>query len=314
MAHGQVDKVQASTASIEEPAYVFELAGSIGIVWMILGTCLVLASAAGVAAVYHCLGRRAELQLVPMLIAIVAVLPIHELVHAGAVLAVGGRPRFGAGFKSGMPVLWVTYPGQRVSRDAALAIALAPLMLIDVVGVALICWQPSWTWAAVAIVVNTSGAIGDLWFTGLLARFPRWALVEDRETGFAVWAPSAESRKELVRRAPRLRVAVPGALGAWLAITFVLFLLLAFGLTILQSAVGDHMSLAAHGARQDWTFGFGWLTLAEVHIHGAGYDGGLRVLPTLLVAAVLSAPLALLWTALRSRRRERTGPGAQATV
>src|SRR3989442_4760143 len=190
MASADVARVQASTASIEEPAYVFELAGPIAIVWMLLGTCLVLVAAAGVGAVYYGLGRRADLQLVPMVIAMVAVLPIHELVHAGAVLAVGSRPRFGAGFKSGLPVLWVTYPGQRVSRDAALAIALAPLVLIDLVGLALIWWQPTWTWAAVAIVVNTSGAIGDLWFTGLLARFPRWALVEDRDTGFAMWAPS----------------------------------------------------------------------------------------------------------------------------
>src|ERR1700720_1898541 len=166
----------------EKPAYNFELSSQLAGVWMLLSLVLFVAAAAGIGLLFALLRQSpfesaGSLLLWP--VAFLAVLPVHELVHAALVRLFGGRPRFGAGVKGGMPYLYVTDPGRRFSRNRFLAITLAPLALIDGAALALLLARPDWSWAAPALVGNTSGAVGDLWVAALLVRFPPWAQVED---------------------------------------------------------------------------------------------------------------------------------------
>jgi hypothetical protein len=204
------------------PAYVFELSPALAGVWTLLSLVLFVAAVVVMVILYGSAGRVAVDAASLLLfwpLAFIATLPLHELVHAAFVLLYGGRPSFGAGIKSGLPYLYVTNPGRRFTRNQFLTIAIAPLVLIDLVALALIGVHPGWTWAGVAFVANTSGASGDIWVFGLLLRFPAVALVEDRTLGFAVWPAPGQQAAELRRHAPRHRVPAPGWLGVWLIAT-----------------------------------------------------------------------------------------------
>jgi hypothetical protein len=203
-------------------AYVFELSPALAGVWTLLSLLLFVAAVVVMGILYGSAGRvvvDAASLLLFWPLAFIATLPLHELVHAAFVLLFGGRPTFGAGIKAGLPYLYVTNPGRRFTRNQFLAIALAPLVVIDVAALALVVVHPGWTWAAVAFVANTSGAVGDIWVFGLLLRFPPSALVEDRTLGFAVWPAPGRQGAELRRYAPRHRVPAPGWLGVWLVAT-----------------------------------------------------------------------------------------------
>ena len=178
-------------AQQEEAPYTFEMRAGLAGVWTMLSLVLFVAAAASVGLLYSQPGHAPDLNgpgLLLWLLAFLAVLPLHELVHAALMRLFGGRPRFGAGIKTGMPYLYVADPGRRFSRDQFVAIGMAPLLVIDLTALALLLLVPAWSWPGPALVTNTSGAIGDLWMVGVLLRFPRSAIVEDRTTGFAVWA------------------------------------------------------------------------------------------------------------------------------
>jgi hypothetical protein len=49
----------------------------------------------------------------------------------------GGTPRLGASVRWGLPLVYVGFPGQRVSRARFLLVALAPLAVLDLAGLAL---------------------------------------------------------------------------------------------------------------------------------------------------------------------------------
>ena len=70
--------------------------------------------------------------IVANLAAYVVVLPLHEALHAAAILALGGTPRFGLR----LPLaLYCTAPGQLFTRDGYLVVAGAPLAVISLVGI-----------------------------------------------------------------------------------------------------------------------------------------------------------------------------------
>lgn len=282
----------------ERPAYVFELSSSVALAWTVLGTVLFVAAGFGVTAAYFLAGHQVRVEgsgWFAWLIAAVMVLPLHELVHVAAVVALGGRPGVGAGVKSAMPYLYVTAPGQRFSRDGFIAITLAPFVVIDAIGLLLIWLQPAWSWVVPAVAFNTSGAIGDLWIFALLVRFPRWAVVEDQRLGLSVWAPAGHSVEELAGRAPRTSFRAPGWVGIWLVATLVLLPVISAVLTGLVSRQGR---VAA-----------GPIVLAAVH-RAAGSGGAQLELNLLLdaaAAALLALPVAWLIDLLRRQVRIHRG-------
>jgi putative zincin peptidase len=283
------------------PAYTFEMTTSLAGLWTVISTLILIAAMVAIAAVYGVLGRApisraTNLLLFP--VALLVTLPLHELVHAAFVVLFGGRPRFGAGIKGAMPYLYVTDPGRRFNRNRFIVIALAPLVLIDGVALALILIQPSWSWAAVAFVVNTSGAIGDLWVVGLLVRFPPWALVEDRTLGFAVWSPRGRNRTQVNAAAPRKRVPAPGWLSAWLFSAFVIYAALPVTLLVLAGRLA--------GGRGAYALAVGPLSLVHVYARSSGGpEIELNLLSIGVVAALLAVPVTVLWQRLRRRLKAR---------
>ena len=120
------------------------------------------------------------------ILAYLVVLALHEGVHWLVFALLGGRPLFGAKLPF---ALYCTAPDQLFTRNAYLAVGLAPLVVISLVGIVLIFLAPTLApFVQFALIGNFSGAAGDLWAARILLRQPPAALVEDTTSGFKVYA------------------------------------------------------------------------------------------------------------------------------
>jgi hypothetical protein len=128
---------------------------------------------------------RLFLLVVANLIAYSVMLPLHEAVHAVAILLLGGRPTFGLR----LPLAaYCTAPGQVFTREGYTVVALAPLVVLTVVGVVITILWPQWaTWLWFAFAGNISGAVGDLATASEVRRLPAGALIADNEAGYTAY-------------------------------------------------------------------------------------------------------------------------------
>jgi hypothetical protein len=141
--------------------------------------------------------------IVELTVALLATFALHEGVHALAFKLVGGRRvRFGAGLPSGFPVLYVGWPGQRISRDRFVLVVLAPLVVLDLVGLALMLPGVTVVAGATVVVLNTAGAVGDLWMAAIMLSSPSWLHVEDMGLSLLAWAPPAHAAGAAAMSAP----------------------------------------------------------------------------------------------------------------
>jgi hypothetical protein len=116
-------------------------------------------------------------------------LPLHEALHALVILALGGRPRFGAR----LPLaLYCTAPAQLFTRAGYAVVALFPLVALSLAG-ALVIWLAPHAGAYLlfALAGNVSGAVGDLAAARALRPLPPGALILDRATGFTAYVVEA---------------------------------------------------------------------------------------------------------------------------
>ncbi len=113
---------------------------------------------------------------------IVAVVFIHEGVHGGTALLFGQKPIFG--FK--LPLVYVTFSG-KIPRGVFILVAMAPLVLLDIVFGVLYYFNILKTFAFFSIMVNTIGAIGDIWIVLKLLPQKTGTLIQDTKTGIEVW-------------------------------------------------------------------------------------------------------------------------------
>lgn len=115
------------------------------------------------------------------------VLPLHELVHVVVIALAGQRPRVGAKLDKG--VLYATADNAYFRRGEFIAVALAPLVVITVVGLALVVVLPDALgyWVGLAVVLNAGGAIGDLWMTYAVLQHPSDSLVLDEADGIRIY-------------------------------------------------------------------------------------------------------------------------------
>jgi hypothetical protein len=130
--------------------------------------------------------------LLASLVAAGIVLPAaHELAHGLAALLIGARPVFGVV----LPVAAFCHFERFVTRWQYALVLLAPLVVISVAGVALLPVTPGWLTGQVLLVLilNASGAAGDLAMLWQLRRAPAGALIADTATGFEVYVPAAGS-------------------------------------------------------------------------------------------------------------------------
>lgn len=119
---------------------------------------------------------------------ILALGAVHEGVHGVAVAASGAHPQFGVLRLGPIPVgFYTTAPGYRFGRNAYLAIALAPLILIAPLG-AVLCWSPLGEVLWFPLAVHLGGCIGDSAIARNVARAPRDVQCEDLRDGVRLWS------------------------------------------------------------------------------------------------------------------------------
>ncbi|QCC49528.1 DUF3267 domain-containing protein (plasmid) [Halobellus limi] len=119
----------------------------------------------------------------------------HELCHGFGIRFFGGEPRFGLG------VAYFVFPyafattETRFSRNQFIAIALAPLVLLSLLGVPLMLVF-EWPWLALPLALNAGGAVGDLWMALTLMRYPPAVTVVDTTTGLEIYGTPSLERTE----------------------------------------------------------------------------------------------------------------------
>jgi hypothetical protein len=96
---------------------------------------------------------------------------IHELIHGLVFQAFGYRVSYGVYWKLGA---YAAAFGQFQQRNHTIVVALAPLVVISVAMLPLLASDNSLVviCAYVALLVNTSGAVGDIYLTWYLLRVP----------------------------------------------------------------------------------------------------------------------------------------------
>jgi len=129
-----------------------------------------------------------------LLVGLVLVLVLHELAHGIAMRLFGARPRYGVMWEKAM--FFATAPGFAFPRRQYLVIALAPLVslsLLAILGMWLLAGSAWVLPLALAAAINASGAIGDLWISAMVLRYPPHAYIIDEQDGMRVFLPAGES-------------------------------------------------------------------------------------------------------------------------
>ncbi len=167
------------------------------IIWMnILGILLFFVFAVIFSALADSLGRMPSSigfglgEIGMILLGIVLTLVLHELVHGMVMRAYGATPQYGVIWKQMM--FYATAPGFAFPRNGYIVIALAPLVFISVL-VVLGMWALQGTlWVALLTIcgtLNASGAVGDMWITSIVLRYPVTARIVDERDGIRVFLP-----------------------------------------------------------------------------------------------------------------------------
>lgn len=128
------------------------------------------------------------------LAAILITIVLHEWLHGMTMKLFGAKPQYG--FKWKQLLFYATCPGHAFQRNHYIAVALAPLVVLTIVFI-LGMWLLSGTgWVAllgICGVLNASGAIGDLWMSGIALRYPTVAYIVDEQDGMRVFLPDSNA-------------------------------------------------------------------------------------------------------------------------
>lgn len=132
-------------------------------------------------------------ELVVFIAVIALVIVSHELCHGIAIKAFGGQPRYGMG------VSYLVFPyayattETRFSRNQFLVIALAPLVVLTLVGVPIMILFEM-PWLAFPLALNAGGAVGDIWMVLILLSYPPKVTVLDSTTGLEVYGSTGQNQ------------------------------------------------------------------------------------------------------------------------
>jgi hypothetical protein len=113
-----------------------------------------------------------------LIFAVAGVLYLHELIHAAAFFAFcGAPPKIGAK----RWLIFAAAPGYLNRRGTMAANALAPFVVISLVGAALLVFLPTahLSWVFVPTVVNAAAAGGDFLAVAWLGKLPEGSWLED---------------------------------------------------------------------------------------------------------------------------------------
>lgn len=127
---------------------------------------------------------------VALIVLVVAMIPLHEGAHGLAIVWVGHKPRFGA--KLSKMVVYATTDAGLFRRNEFIVVAIAPLVVLTLLGMLLVFFVPDWGayYISLAVILNAGSAIGDLWMLAVVLRYPASALIRDEEDGIRVFTQS----------------------------------------------------------------------------------------------------------------------------
>ena len=118
---------------------------------------------------------------------------LHELIHGAFMSMYGGKPRYGAGIAHYILPYFYATTKTVFSRNQFIVISIAPLVVISLAGIGLMAAFPSIAhWIFLPFVLNASGAVGDLWVTRNVLRYPKHVLLEDRKTGLIIYGKETD--------------------------------------------------------------------------------------------------------------------------
>ncbi|MGA9116686.1 MAG: DUF3267 domain-containing protein [Bacteroidota bacterium] len=128
-----------------------------------------------------------------LLVGIVITIALHEYVHGLAMRAFGAQAKYGFMWKG--PMFYATSPGYAFQRRQYLVVSLAPLVSLSILagcGI-LVLAGTSLVWPlALWATINAASAIGDLWITAIVIRYPSNAYVVDERDGVRIFMPENE--------------------------------------------------------------------------------------------------------------------------
>lgn len=125
--------------------------------------------------------------------AVIGVIILHELVHGLFLwLLTGERPVFGFSWY----YAYAGAPDWYLPRWPCIVVALAPLVVISLVGVLLLPFLPPAAALALllALVTNAGGAIGDIFVTVWVLRQPPTVLMRDTGPAFTLYRQGPSNR------------------------------------------------------------------------------------------------------------------------
>ncbi len=122
------------------------------------------------------------------LILLLIVLPLHEWIHGLTIVRYGHRPRYGMTWYA----LYATAEGAYFRRDEYLRVLLAPLVVITGGSLLLVLVVPPSLgfWVVLAMVVNATGAAGDVLMALIVRRRAPTDLVQDERDGLCIFSAS----------------------------------------------------------------------------------------------------------------------------
>ena len=117
----------------------------------------------------------------------------HEFIHGVAVSLYGGKPRYGTGVAHYMLPYLYTTTETLFRRNQFIVILIAPLIVISVLGViSMIVFPAIAHWFIIPLTMNAAGAIGDLWMTASIVRYPEHILLADDQSGLTIYGKSTD--------------------------------------------------------------------------------------------------------------------------
>ncbi len=132
--------------------------------------------------------------IVPLLVVVILTLVVvlfHELIHGAVIWFSGAHPDFGAGLAYGFfPYAYVVAGNARLTRNQFIAVVMAPLVLISVVGTVVMVGL-DWFWLVIPLAFNAGGSVGDLWLAVVVGRHRDDVRIEDRESGIRIYGSDA---------------------------------------------------------------------------------------------------------------------------
>ncbi len=124
-----------------------------------------------------------------LILSAVVTIGLHELVH-GAFFWLYSRSRPSYGFRGGYA--FASAPGWFFPPRQYLIVALAPLVLLTIIGMGLLLMVPVGAIVAIlfGVIVNISGAVGDMWIAFQVIRHRKPVMIEDTGDGVNIFALS----------------------------------------------------------------------------------------------------------------------------